>query len=507
MAGSSEEKIKVQRNERDSAQTETERRTEPSSEPPYHAFVNDGSKLVVAVGQAIAQNEVYQTVLAHRVLQTVADYRGALRDWFAATATGGHLIVVVPHAFLYDRCIRLPSPWDRSHRRLYTPAVLAKEIEEALPPNNYRILIIQDDDRGYDYNGSANEPPEGPSDVIAVIQKIGAPYWKLTGGESASTVKTDRLFFTPATRIEGAYREPCTRILLLKLDHLGDFILSLPAIERVRKIFGEADITLVVGSWNEEMALQSGLVDHVIPFDIFPRNASEEVIDVRGKNALFRQRITESYDLAIDLRTDSDTRFLLDGVSARTKAGLGLQTVFPFLDIFLPIDFNRDGRERSLSETLSHHDFGSAPTCFRNAFRIGFDGKSRPPRGALLWGPYTNLKHGSYIFEPLMEIGNARFSGTLTTDITLDGVVVAQTVVDGSEHPTVSFDVGPDGGQFEFRIWAKRWNANLPFSFYGGKLWRKGSGNVLHQTEYLQLLVELVGIRMASTGILCQARD
>ena len=74
------------------------------------------------------------TVVALLRLQNEPDYRRALRDWFRPVRTGGHLIVVVPHAFLHERQLALPSRWHPRQRRLYTPASLLDEVEEALPP-------------------------------------------------------------------------------------------------------------------------------------------------------------------------------------------------------------------------------------------------------------------------------------------------------------------------------------------------------------------------------------
>lgn len=465
-----------------------------------------GSELVIDAVQNHVEGEAHDLVIADRLLQTIRNYRQAIQQWFAATALDGHLIITVPHAFLYDRRIMLPSPWDRRHRRLYTPATLVKEIEEALPPNSYRIRLICDDDRGYDYSLPDKRAPVGSSDIVAVLQKIEVPLWSVTPEREAwDSISRDDFFFPPRTRVEVPQTGGCANILLLKLDHLGDFIMGLPAIERVRALFPHSHITLIVGSWNEEMAINSGLVDRVVAFDIFPRNASEELIDVHGKKALFENRVPESYDLAVDLRTDPDTRFLLSDLQAGVKAGLGMQSDFPFLDIFLPVDFNRHGPETSLEDQLSHGDFGSASVCFRNDFRLGYDGNGRPKRGALIWGPYRDLSQGSYVFEPLIEIGQGRSSASFLIDLTLDGQVILQEIVTGPTVPKLSFDVGPGGARFEARVWANRWKPTLPFSFYGGRLYRKGSANILHQTEYLLLLIELIAIRLQKTGLLHDA--
>src|SRR4051794_4793645 len=44
------------------------------------------------------------------------------------------------------------------------------------------------------------------------------------------------------------------RILLLRLERIGDLLMALPAIADVRALAPDATIDLVVGSWNRELA-------------------------------------------------------------------------------------------------------------------------------------------------------------------------------------------------------------------------------------------------------------
>jgi hypothetical protein len=53
------------------------------------------------------------------------------------------------------------------------------------------------------------------------------------------------------------------RILLLRLERIGDLLMSLGAIRAVRSQAPEATIDLVVGSWNEGIARLIAEVNHV----------------------------------------------------------------------------------------------------------------------------------------------------------------------------------------------------------------------------------------------------
>src|SRR6185312_5611097 len=72
----------------------------------------------------------------------------------------------------------------------------------------------------------------------------------------------------------GADAGPVRTILVIKLDHFGDFIIAQPALRDLRAAFPEARIRLVCGSWNASGARATGLVDEVRTFDYFPERSA-----------------------------------------------------------------------------------------------------------------------------------------------------------------------------------------------------------------------------------------
>ncbi len=440
----------------------------------------------------------------HR-LQDAPDYRATLQAWFGLVEVGGRLIIVTPHAFLYERQLSLPSRWDPGQRRLYTPGSLMQEVEEALAPNSYRVRHLGDGDRGYDYGADPDEPPVGESEVVLVLEKIAPPDWRPRLAVEPPAPRPlraapDYAFEPSRTRVEVAGLPDVRRVLLLKLDHLGDFIMGLGALERARRIFRDAEITLVVGSWNLEMARDLGLADRIVAFDVFPRNSSEEEVDVAGKAGLFQQAVTGEYDLAIDLRAEHDTRFLLRLVKARLRAGVGARTQFPFLDIFLPVDITRGEPEAAKEVLFAPQDFPCQGSAERSPHRI----VSRPGRVerdcAIVWGPYRKLRAGRYIFEPHFDVGLGE--GVVMIDVALDNVRTAQAYVRDSSPVRLAFTVEEAQAEVEFRIWAVDQEPTIEISFYGGRLIREGAASVLHESEYASLLLELVTMRLSRTGVL-----
>ena len=128
-----------------------------------------------------------------------------------------------------------------------------------------------------------------------------------------------------------------TRILVLKLDHHGDFIIGLPALRELRRAFPDASIRMVCGRWNEATARASGLVDDVRCFDYFPERAVDcnGVLPPTDWNQ-FAAATEGQFDIAVDLRVDEDSRTLLARVDAEVRCGIGSQAKFPMLDIALP---------------------------------------------------------------------------------------------------------------------------------------------------------------------------
>ena len=135
---------------------------------------------------------------------------------------------------------------------------------------------------------------------------------------------------------------PITRILCLKLDHVGDLLIAAPALVMLRKSFADAHITLVCGPWNVGLARRLRVADEIHPLSFFATNSSEEesATAVQAQRdgameALLKLGLPH-FDLAIDLRRDEDTRQLLKLIDARYHAGFGDLATFSYLDVALP---------------------------------------------------------------------------------------------------------------------------------------------------------------------------
>lgn len=144
-----------------------------------------------------------------------------------------------------------------------------------------------------------------------------------------------------------AERRGPIRILCLKLDHIGDLLIAAQALMLLRKSFADAHITLLCAPWNVGLAQRLGIADEIHAVSFFAQNSLEDedraIAEARRAAlvVLLQGLRLASFDIAIDLRRDEDTRELLKLFDARIRAGFGDLAAFSYLDIALP--FTRHG--------------------------------------------------------------------------------------------------------------------------------------------------------------------
>lgn len=188
----------------------------------------------------------------------------------------------------------------------------------------------------------------------------------------------------PARPLED--RAAIRRILVLKLDQIGDFITAFPAIRALKAGFPNAEITVAALSASVALAHLEPAIDHTIAFDLFDTRRPP---DPANAAAFSEQLHRFEFDLAVDLRRHAETRDLLCETGARWLAGFAAPGEFPWLDIVARWDGDTQlaSKRRHVSEDLlslvSEVDLAFGPAAARpgsartRSARIG-------PRQALL---------------------------------------------------------------------------------------------------------------------------
>lgn len=307
-----------------------------------------------------------------------------------------------------------------------------------------------------------------------------------------------------------AGKAPVSRILVLKLDHLGDFVIGLPALHTLRHAFPHAYIRLVVGGWNQAAAEASGLVDDVVTYDYFPQDSTHW--DGRPVQPLHRFHAAVAaaarYDLAVDLRVDEDTRHLLAEVDAVRRCGIGAVARHPYLDIALPPE--HDGH-RALSAPAARRRV-LPPDLFTSLMPrqelFWHETPLRPCPTHVVYGPDTSLPTGTFRATFAIELLGWTFKMpdvSVSLDVLQGGIIAAHLRLNGQalrrlppQGATLSFANQVPGAPHEFRIFIEGSAPRARLRFAGVGLdhadppvYPRLRPAALHTGEQLSLLVQL----------------
>jgi hypothetical protein len=455
-------------------------------------------------------NESINIVVATNILHKMRNYRHTFAELNRVLKDDGFLFLRVPHQFMFEKRFDVPSAFDSSTNRFYTPASLLLEVEESLDPLKYRLRFLGDDDEGFDPETPFDQEPSGSSSVVLLLQKVTAPSWgdKMRSfGERQIEENTYTADFpssagpAPVKAVRTS-DSPIREILLLKLDHRGDLILAESAFARFRNAFPLSKITLVCGEWNVAEAQKLGYFDQVIGFSLFQEQANTNRPDTYMSEAIrFGQRMRgNSYDLAVDLRLFGDTRFVLDMVTAKCRAGFSGGSGKRQLDIELPFlsstEENRPVRGffecASFATNVGHH----------SGVMIGLDEDVvHDTKDVIIYGPYRRLDSGDYRVIVHIESGDANLFGfdvccDIGNTILTGGVIWASAGRNGFDL-TLERDVT----DLEVRI-RPSGKTVPPFRFYGCSFSKVSKLTGPHQSELMAMLATLVEERLRFSPVI-----
>jgi len=132
-------------------------------------------------------------------------------------------------------------------------------------------------------------------------------------------------------------RESIRRILVVKLDHIGDCIIAFPAVRRLKQHFPNARISVLTARASKPVWAYEPSIEQTIEFEFFhPRSADGEIERSQEDWQELRRHLSaERFDLAVDLRKHPETRPVLQHTGARWLAGFDFRNQFHWLDIAL----------------------------------------------------------------------------------------------------------------------------------------------------------------------------
>jgi ADP-heptose:LPS heptosyltransferase len=128
------------------------------------------------------------------------------------------------------------------------------------------------------------------------------------------------------------------RVLVLRLERIGDLVMALPGIAAIAAIAPGAEIDLVVGSWNAGLARTVPGIARVQTLDarwLARGSAASSVADIARLVRNWRRR---KYDVALNFEPDIRSNLLLGASGARWLAGFRSGGGGALLDVALDFD-------------------------------------------------------------------------------------------------------------------------------------------------------------------------
>jgi ADP-heptose:LPS heptosyltransferase len=132
--------------------------------------------------------------------------------------------------------------------------------------------------------------------------------------------------------------DPVRRVLVLRLERIGDLLMTVPALDDIRQRLPDAEIDLVVGGWNVEIARALRGVSRVEALDavwLARGGAGMGTASLMRRARAWRGR---GYDVALNFEPDIRSNLVLASCGARWTAGYASGGGGPLLDQALEYD-------------------------------------------------------------------------------------------------------------------------------------------------------------------------
>ena len=148
---------------------------------------------------------------------------------------------------------------------------------------------------------------------------------------------------------DGAHGAAPRRILCLRLERIGDLLMTLPALAELRTLAPDAEIDLIVGSWNRDIAGAIPGITRVEMADaawLTRDGKGSATAPLLARAATWRSR---QYDLAINFEPDIRSNLTLGAVRAMRAAGFVSGGGGAVLDVRLDYDATSHTEDNALA--------------------------------------------------------------------------------------------------------------------------------------------------------------
>lgn len=127
-------------------------------------------------------------------------------------------------------------------------------------------------------------------------------------------------------------------VLVLRLDRIGDVLMTLPALADLRRALPQARIRLAVGRWSEEVARMAPVDDVILWSAAWAGRAGEGAVGRLALAGMARALAAQPPDVAMDLQGDVRAAFLMRLTAARARVGYANTGGGSWLTHVVPLD-------------------------------------------------------------------------------------------------------------------------------------------------------------------------
>lgn len=138
------------------------------------------------------------------------------------------------------------------------------------------------------------------------------------------------------------------KILVIRIDGLGDVVMSTPAFKALRDTFLYSHITFLAASWSKDLVEVIPTFNETIYFDA-PWVVKEQKKKIIKLLRLVKKLRREKFDLAIDLRGDFRNNILMFVCKAKYRVGFNITGCHFLLTHVIPCDENHHPVKMALS--------------------------------------------------------------------------------------------------------------------------------------------------------------
>lgn len=131
-------------------------------------------------------------------------------------------------------------------------------------------------------------------------------------------------FFLPAKLFKKTVPQNPKNILIVRPDHIGDFVCSSPVFRNLKEKFPDAKITVLINSVSKDLAFRNPYIDKVISFSPFHLNRTESSNSLNALARIIKDIKAFNFDLGIELRGDFLSILLMWIGGVKYRIGYGI---------------------------------------------------------------------------------------------------------------------------------------------------------------------------------------